>query len=91
MASEGWQSACVAMASRNARILWAVMKRKQGFDARNASARPPGKQGPRASQQGAAPDLHDLNATRLPTNLLTRRPQARAEGIGYGQSANGVA
>lgn len=28
----GWQKACVAMANKNARILWAVMTREQGFD-----------------------------------------------------------
>ena len=28
----GWQKACVAMANKNARILWAVMTRDAGFD-----------------------------------------------------------
>ena len=27
----GWQKACVAMANKNARILWAVMTREQGL------------------------------------------------------------
>ena len=36
----GWQKACVAMANKNARILWAVMTREQGFDARHVSEKP---------------------------------------------------
>jgi transposase len=39
----GWQKACVAMANKNARILWAVMTRDQGFDPRHVSDKPPGK------------------------------------------------
>ena len=39
----GWQKACVAMANKNARILWAVMTREQGFDARHVSEKPPAK------------------------------------------------
>ena len=38
----GWQKACVAMANKNARILWAVMTREQGFDpSTSASSRRP--------------------------------------------------
>lgn len=40
----GWQKACVAMANKNARILWAVMTREQGFDAQHVSAKPLAKQ-----------------------------------------------
>ena len=36
----GWQKACVAMANKNARILWAVMTRDQGFDPRHVSIKP---------------------------------------------------
>ena len=36
----GWQKACVAMANKNARILWAVMTREQPFDARHVSEKP---------------------------------------------------
>jgi transposase len=36
----GWQKACVAMANKNARILWAVMTRDQGFDPRHVSEKP---------------------------------------------------
>lgn len=43
VARVGWQKACVAMANKNARILWAVMTREQGFDARHVSVKPPGK------------------------------------------------
>lgn len=40
----GWQKACVAMANKNARILWAVMTREQGFDAQHVSGKPLAKQ-----------------------------------------------
>ena len=43
IARVGWQKACVAMANKNARILWAVMTREQGFDAQHVSVKPPGK------------------------------------------------
>lgn len=36
----GWQKACVAMANKNARILWAVMTRELGFDAQHVSVKP---------------------------------------------------
>jgi hypothetical protein len=36
----GWQKACVAMANKNARILWAVMTRDAGFDPRHVSDKP---------------------------------------------------
>ncbi len=39
----GWQKACVAMANKNARILWAVMTRKQPYDAGYASVKPHSK------------------------------------------------
>ena len=42
----GWQKACVAMANKNARILWAVMTREQGFDPQHVSAKPAAKQKP---------------------------------------------
>jgi transposase len=40
----GWQKACVAMANKNARILWAVMTRERGFDPRHVSVKPLAKQ-----------------------------------------------
>lgn len=40
----GWQKACVAMANKNARILWAVMTREQGFDPQHVSVKPAAKQ-----------------------------------------------
>jgi transposase len=49
----GWQKACVAMANKNARILWAVMTHDAGFDARHVSVKPPAK--PSAPQQAVAP------------------------------------
>jgi transposase len=36
----GWQKAAVALANKNARILWAVMTKDEAFDARHVSARP---------------------------------------------------
>jgi transposase len=47
----GWQKACVAMANKNARILWAVMTREQGFDAHHVSVKPQAK----CSQAKCAP------------------------------------
>jgi transposase len=40
----GWQKACVAMANKNARILWAVMTREEGFDPNHVSVKPKAKQ-----------------------------------------------
>jgi hypothetical protein len=48
----GWQKACVAMANKNARILWAVMTRDAGFDARHVSVKPDAK---RPAKERAAP------------------------------------
>ena len=39
----GWQKACVAMANKNARILWAVMTRSEGFDPQHVSVKPDAK------------------------------------------------
>lgn len=36
----GWQKACIAMANKNARILWAVMTREDGYDPNHVSAKP---------------------------------------------------
>jgi transposase len=44
VARVGWQKACVAMANKNARILWAVMTREVAFDAQHVSAKPAAKQ-----------------------------------------------
>jgi transposase len=40
----GWQKACVAMANKNARILWSVMTREQGYDPHHVSVKPLAKQ-----------------------------------------------
>ena len=48
----GWQKACVAMANKNARILWAVMTREEGFDPKHVSVKPEAK---RAANDRAAP------------------------------------
>ena len=42
----GWQKAAVALANKNARILWAVMTRGRAFDARHASVKPGGVPAP---------------------------------------------
>jgi transposase len=49
----GWQKACVAMANKNARILWAVMTREQGFDAQHVSVKPRAKCAPLNSARPA--------------------------------------
>ena len=38
----GWQKAVVALANKNARILWAVMTRGERFDRHHVSVKPPG-------------------------------------------------
>lgn len=38
----GWQKAAVAMANKNARILWAMMTKGCGFDPRYVSVKPAG-------------------------------------------------
>jgi transposase len=40
----GWQKACVAMANKNARILWSVMTRDHGYDPHHVSVKPLAKQ-----------------------------------------------
>lgn len=40
----GWQKACVAMANKNARILWSVMTRELAYDPRHVSVKPIAKQ-----------------------------------------------
>ena len=39
----GWQKACVAMANKNARILWAVMTRQARYDPSHVSVKPQAK------------------------------------------------
>jgi transposase len=52
----GWQKACVAMANKNARILWAVMTRDGAFDPRHVSVKPQAKVA-RADRAQVAPPL----------------------------------
>jgi transposase len=56
----GWQKACVAMANKNARILWAVMTRQERYNPHHESVKPPGKLAPSARVVGAAPSTHEL-------------------------------
>jgi transposase len=51
----GWQKACVALANKNARILWAVMTRDKAFDAGHVSLKPQAKCKAPAAPPGAAP------------------------------------
>lgn len=50
----GWQKACVAMANKNARILWAVMTREQAYDPRHVSRRTAAATGECAAPAAAA-------------------------------------
>ena len=52
----GWQKACVAMANKNARILWAVMTREEGFDPKHVSVKPDAKR-PVHERSAAASEL----------------------------------
>ena len=45
----GWQKAAVALANKNARILWAVMTKGEAFDARHVSVKPGAPAAPAAS------------------------------------------
>ena len=45
----GWQKAAVALANKNARILWAVMTKGEAFDARHVSIKPGATTAPGAS------------------------------------------
>ena len=40
--NSGWQKAVVALANKNARILWAVFVRGKAFDARHVISKPQG-------------------------------------------------
>jgi transposase len=55
----GWQKACVAMANKNARILWAVMTRDQRFNPRHVSVKPQAK---KPAHERAAPAAAALPA-----------------------------
>jgi transposase len=53
----GWQKACVAMANKNARILWAVMTRDKAFDAGHVSQKPVAKCKPVGPAPTTAPPM----------------------------------
>jgi transposase len=44
----GWQKACVALANKNARIVWAVLTRDAVFDPNHVPATPPARCSPKA-------------------------------------------
>ena len=56
----GWQKACVAMANKNARIVWAVMTREQGFDPQHVSVKPQAKLPAKALQAQHAVTIPEL-------------------------------
>ena len=62
VARVGWQKACVAMANKNARILWAVMTREQGFDARHVSVKPKAKMAQTAPKPAPRQDAQSCPA-----------------------------
>jgi len=51
----GWQKACVAMANKNCRILWAVMTREEGYDPRHVSEKPSAKKTIKERMDGVVP------------------------------------
>jgi transposase len=53
----GWQKACVAMANKNARILWAVMTREAAYAPRHVSVKPQCKVPPDKRAAAAPPAL----------------------------------
>jgi transposase len=59
VARVGWQKACIAMANKNARILWAVMTRDEGFDPKHVSVKPHATQ---PTQQPVATPPSNLTA-----------------------------
>jgi transposase len=62
VARVGWQKACVAMANKNARILWAVMTREQGFDPQHVSEKPQAKQPAHERVAATAPPVYTCPA-----------------------------
>lgn len=53
----GWQKVCVAMANKNARILWAVMTREAAYDPHHVSIKPACKLPPEARARTALPAM----------------------------------
>ena len=68
----GWQKACVAMANKNARILWAVMTRGEGFDAKHVSVKPPCK----CAKPGAQPHAQPEDKGRGPEAAVVLKPES---------------
>jgi transposase len=69
-ARAGWRKACIAMANKNARILWAVMTREDGFDRHHISLKQKSKQpGNRPSHEGSG--VACATRARLPLTLAT--------------------
>lgn len=56
----GWQKACVAMANKNARILWSVLTREKAYDPNHVSVKP----------QSKVP-VNERASTAAPTPTLT--------------------
>ena len=83
----GWQKACVAMANKNARILWAVITREEGFDpkhvsvSRRPSNRPEqpvsGYTNPRRLRGLTVAAIHDTRSTSQQVQLLPAKTCSR--------------
>ena len=74
VARVGWQKACVAMANKNARILWAVMTRDQGFDAQHVSVKPQAKCKPQAPPVRPVPPVPSAAQAAAPPRPVTCPP-----------------
>lgn len=73
LARVGWQKAVVALANKNARILWAVLARGRRFDANHESVKPAG---PAKAGRRWQVDPHNLLQTRhesrIPEDVLSK-------------------
>jgi transposase len=71
----GWQKAAVALANKNARIVWAVLTRGECFNAEHVPEVPAAKRAqPRATVPAAAPAMTGTPVMDpLPTQMRTRR------------------
>ncbi len=61
----GWQKAIVAMANKNARILWAVLTRGSDYDPEHVPPKPQAKQAPPT----VAPDARLMRPAPSPASI----------------------
>ncbi len=74
----GWQKACVAMANKNARILWAVMTREQGFDPQHVSDKPKASAAPHPRWASTSPRCWLRSRNKGPMNEPISLPERPA-------------